>query len=92
MIESMEGKLMNRLAGVLLMALSLATVQGCASVAEGVTRGLMAEDADRMADPMAAHDSYEADERVIGLMVGGIGYDRTDAKVAAECSWLETVK
>ncbi len=43
-------------------------------------------------NPMAAHDGYENDERVIGLMVGGIGYDLTDAKVAAECSWLETVQ
>ncbi len=43
-------------------------------------------------NPMAAHDSYEEDARVIGLIVGGIGYDRTDATVAAECSWLETVK
>ena len=91
MIESMDGKLMNRLAGVLLVVLTVASVQGCASVAEGVTRELMAEDGDRMAGPMAAHDSYEAHERVIGLMVGGIGYDRTDAKVASECRWLETV-
>ena len=43
-------------------------------------------------NPMAAHDGYEDDERVIGLMVGGMGYDLTDAKVAAECTWLETVK
>jgi hypothetical protein len=43
-------------------------------------------------NPMAAHDGYENDERVIGLMVGGIGYDLTDPKVAAACSWLETVQ
>ena len=42
-------------------------------------------------NPMAAHDSYEADDRVIGLIVGGIGYERTDSKVAAECKWPETV-
>lgn len=42
-------------------------------------------------NPMAAHDSYENDERVIGLMVGGIGQDGTHEKVAAECTWLETV-
>ena len=47
---------------------------------------------DEFVNPMAAHDGYENDERVIGLMVGGIGYDLTDAKVAAECSWLETVQ
>ncbi len=43
-------------------------------------------------NPMGAHDAYEDDERVIGLMVGGMGYDLTDAKVATECTWLETVK
>jgi hypothetical protein len=42
-------------------------------------------------NPMSAHDSYEDDERVIGLMVDGIGHDGTDPTVAAECSWLETV-
>ncbi len=26
------------------------------------------------------------------LMVGGMGYDLTDPKVATECAWLETVK
>lgn len=43
-------------------------------------------------NPMSAHDSYEDDERVIGLIVGGIGNQDTREKVAAECSWLETVK
>jgi hypothetical protein len=43
-------------------------------------------------NPMSAHDSYEDDERVIGLIVGGIGNEDTDAKVASECRWLETVK
>ena len=43
-------------------------------------------------NPMSAHDSYENDERVIGLMVGGIGFDGTDEKVVAECEWMETVK
>jgi hypothetical protein len=42
-------------------------------------------------NPMSAHDSYDNDERVIGLIVDGIGHDGTDAKVAAECKWLETV-
>ncbi len=32
------------------------------------------------------------DERVIGFIVGGIGYDLTDPRVAAECRWLETVQ
>ena len=43
-------------------------------------------------NPMAAHEAYENDNRVIGLMVGGVGYDETDPRVAAECTWLETVK
>ena len=42
-------------------------------------------------NPMAAHSSYEADDRVIGLIVGGIGFEETDAAVAAECGWLRTV-
>ena len=42
-------------------------------------------------NPMAAHSSYEDDDRVIGLMVGGIGFETTDGAVAAECNWLETV-
>ena len=43
-------------------------------------------------NPMTAHDSYEDDKRVIGLIVGGIGYENTDPVVASECRWLETVK
>jgi len=42
-------------------------------------------------NPMAAHSSYEEDDRVIGLIVGGIGFETTDPAVAAECRWLETV-
>ena len=36
-----------RLAGLLAFAASVAALQGCASIAEGVTRGLMAEDQER---------------------------------------------
>jgi len=43
-------------------------------------------------NPMSAHSAYEDDERVIGLMVGGIGNQEVDPKVAAECHWMETVK
>ena len=43
-------------------------------------------------NPMAAHDSYENDRRVIGLIVDGIGNEDVDPTVAAECTWLETVK
>ena len=34
----------------------------------------------------------EDDQRVIGLIVDGIGHEDTDATVAAECRWMETVK
>ena len=40
-----------RIAGFLAVALSLAAAQGCASIAEGVTRGLMAEDEDKPPRP-----------------------------------------
>jgi hypothetical protein len=43
-------------------------------------------------NPMTAHSSYEDDERVIGLIVGGIGNQDVDPKVAAECQWMETVE
>jgi hypothetical protein len=43
-------------------------------------------------NPMTAHGSYEDDEHVIGLIVGGIGNQEVDSKVAAECHWMETVK
>ncbi len=42
-------------------------------------------------NPMAAHGAYENDERVIGLIVNGIGNEKVDPTVAAECTWLETV-
>lgn len=45
-----------------------------------------------LVNPMAAHADYEADSRVIGLIVDGIGHDGVDPAVAAECTWLETVK
>lgn len=41
-------------------------------------------------NPMAAHDLYDDDARVIGLIVDGIGNEDVDPTVAAECRWLET--
>lgn len=42
------------------------------------------------ASPLAAHNDYEADERVIGLITHGIGAGKTASAVAARCQWLET--
>jgi hypothetical protein len=42
------------------------------------------------ADPLAAHNDYEADERVIGLITNGIGTGKTAPAVATRCQWVET--
>nr|MBS0019208.1 hypothetical protein [Gammaproteobacteria bacterium] len=42
------------------------------------------------ANPLAAHNDYEADERVIGLMAHGIGTPRTAPAVQDRCQWMET--
>jgi len=42
------------------------------------------------ADPLAAHNDYEADERVIGLITHGIGTGQTAPAVATGCQWMET--
>ena len=43
-----------------------------------------------VANPLAAHNDYEADERVIGLMAHGIGTPRTAPAVQDRCKWMET--
>jgi len=43
----------------------------------------------QIADPYGAHTGYDADPRVIGLMVGGIGGATTDPEVADRCTWME---
>ncbi len=42
------------------------------------------------ADPLTAHNDYEADERVIGLITNGIGTGKTAPAVATRCQWIET--
>ncbi|MFY9942206.1 MAG: hypothetical protein WAK57_08535 [Desulfobacterales bacterium] len=44
-----------------------------------------------VANPMAAHTEYDNDERVIGLIVHGIGHENVAPVVAERCQWLETV-
>ena len=42
------------------------------------------------ASPLTAHNDYEADERVIGLITHGIGTVKTAPAVATRCQWVET--
>jgi len=42
--------------------------------------------------PMAAHNNYESDPRVIGLITHGIGNDQVSPAVSEGCQWMETVK
>lgn len=43
---------------------------------------------DRFADPMAAHSRYNDDERVIGLMTGGLGGPDMPPVVIDRCNWV----
>jgi len=45
----------------------------------------------KIANPMAAHTDYDNDERVIDLIVHGIGYPGVSPVVAERCEWLEAV-
>jgi len=45
----------------------------------------------KIANPMAAHTDYDNDERVIGLIVHGIGQPEVSPVVAERCEWLEAV-
>jgi hypothetical protein len=44
-----------------------------------------------IANPMAAHTEYDDDERVLGLMVRGIGNGDVAPSVADRCEWIEAV-
>jgi hypothetical protein len=44
-----------------------------------------------VANPMAAHTEYDDDERVLGLMVHGIGSKDVAQTVADRCEWTEAV-
>ena len=43
-----------------------------------------------VANPLAAHSGYGADERVGGLIAKGAGQPGTDRKVIERCTWIET--
>jgi hypothetical protein len=43
---------------------------------------------DGFANPLSAHTEYNNDERVIGLMTGGLGQDETLPVVNQRCSWI----
>jgi hypothetical protein len=45
----------------------------------------------KITSPMAAHNNYESDPRVIGLITHGIGNDQVSPAVAEGCQWMETV-
>jgi hypothetical protein len=42
-----------------------------------------------IADPLRAHLDYDSDERVIGLMAGGLGQPETRPAVTERCTWIE---
>lgn len=44
-----------------------------------------------IANPMAAHTEYDDDERVLGLVVRGIGQGDVAQTVADRCEWIEAV-
>lgn len=44
-----------------------------------------------IANPMAAHTEYDDDERVLGLIVNGIGSKEVAPTVADRCEWTEAV-
>jgi hypothetical protein len=43
---------------------------------------------DGFANPLTAHSEYNNDERVIGLMTGGLGQDETLPVVNERCQWI----
>lgn len=44
-----------------------------------------------VANPMAAHVSYDNDSRVIGIITKGIGVPGTDPEIKERCTWLEVI-
>ena len=44
------------------------------------------------ANPLTAHNAYDNDERVIGLIAQGISHDHVDPMVQDRCTWLEIVE
>ena len=44
-----------------------------------------------LANPMKAHNGYQTDERVIGLITKGLGQGEADPVQRKQCTWLEMV-
>ena len=44
---------------------------------------------DGFANPLTAHTGYNEDERVIGLMIGGLGGPETSTAVIERCNWVQ---
>jgi hypothetical protein len=44
---------------------------------------------DGFANPLTAHTGYNDDERVIGLMTGGLGRPETPPAVTERCNWVQ---
>jgi len=44
-----------------------------------------------MADPLEAHVGYETDDRVIALLVNGVGNKNTSAIIKKRCQTLMTI-
>jgi len=44
---------------------------------------------DGFANPLTAHTGYNDDERVIGLMTGGLGRPETSPAVTDRCNWIQ---
>ncbi|TVP82270.1 MAG: hypothetical protein EA346_03060 [Thioalkalivibrio sp.] len=44
---------------------------------------------DGFANPLTAHTGYNDDERVIGLMIGGLGRPETPPAVTERCNWIQ---
>ena len=45
----------------------------------------------KITSPIAAHNNYESDPRVIGLITHGIGNEQVSPAVSEGCQWMETV-
>lgn len=45
----------------------------------------------RLANPIEAHDGYDADDRVVALIANGIGNKNTAKIINERCRWVETI-
>jgi len=61
-----------------------------ANVTLNVANVISAPGAGTFANPLAAHSDYEADERVIAPMTGGLGQSETLPILTERCTWIRT--